>query len=63
MTKEKNLFERLTGSMPENMDYAEEGNYNLSSAGSEEKNIPPGKRFMTPKMVNWPLMFFKATMK
>ena len=49
--------------MPENTDYAEEGNYNLSSAGSEEKNIPPGKRFMTPKMVNWPLMFFKATTK
>ncbi len=41
MTKEKKtFFERLTGSMPENTDYAEEGNYNLSSAGSEEKKYP-----------------------
>ena len=37
MTKEKNFFERLTGSMPENTDYAEETDYDLSSTGSEEK--------------------------
>lgn len=42
MSKEKkSFFERLTGSMPENTDYAEEGNYNLSRADSEEKKYPP----------------------
>lgn len=41
MSKEKkSFFERLTGSMPENTDYVEEGNYNLSGASSEEKKYP-----------------------
>lgn len=41
MSKEKkSFFERLTGSVPENTGngYDDENNYNLSNAGSEEKN-------------------------
>ena len=38
MSKEKKtFFERLTGSIPENADYENGSNYDLSSIGSEEK--------------------------
>lgn len=40
MSKEKkSFFERLTGSVPENSGYMEEGNYALSSAGADGESI------------------------